>query len=298
MKLDLITMGHIVYDIRCYVEEFPHPDKTTFMYTTIKTSGGGSAANVAVDASVLGLKSGLIGNVGSDEHGAILLQDLRKSRVDISRVNVCEGESGVSIVLVNRKAEVEVVEMIGVNEPLKEVDIDYIESAKFLHLTGTSLNALKKASSAGAKSGLTVSFDPGRSKSHLGLRKLESIIKKCDYLILNRHELARLTKIKEPHEAAKKIARRYELTCIVKGGARPVIVEGKDSLEMAPFNVKARDTIGAGDAFTAGFITALKERKKLERALKFANAAAAAKVMHLGAQSLPKRSEIKRLFRV
>jgi len=297
--LDIITLGHIIYDIRCYVENFPRPDKTSFMQTSIQTGGGGSAANVAADAVLLGHRAGVIGNVGSDREGAFLLQDLLQSGVDISHVRVLRGKSGMSIVIVDKNADVEVVEMLGVSEPIGDVDLDYIAQAKFLHMTGCNIDALAEGSKA-ARRGVVVSFDPGRGKAHLGEKKLSPILRNTDYLFVNRHELSAITGLNDARKAGRGLAKKYRLTALIKCGADPVVVvePGGGISEAEQYDIKPVDTIGAGDAFAAGVLCALAEGKKLERAVHLGNAVAAAKILHRGARLLTKREEIERKFKL
>ena len=61
MYFDMVCLGHIIYDIRCYVDDFPLPDKLTKMMGRLKHGGGGSASNAAINASKLGLKTSIIG---------------------------------------------------------------------------------------------------------------------------------------------------------------------------------------------------------------------------------------------
>ena len=76
-----------------------------------------------------------------------------------------------------------------------------------------------------------------------------------------------------------------------KGGT--VIAEAK------PPTVKAVDTVGAGDAFTAALTVALVERQAPAAALRFACAAGAAAATCAGAQpSLPTREEVEKLLRL
>jgi ribokinase len=57
--------------------------------------------------------------------------------------------------------------------------------------------------------------------------------------------------------------------------------------------VEVRDTTAAGDTFNAALAVALAEGQPTERALRFANAAAAISVTRLGAQaSAPTRAEV------
>ena len=57
--------------------------------------------------------------------------------------------------------------------------------------------------------------------------------------------------------------------------------------------VKAMDTTGAGDSFTAGLITALLENKGLEEAVEFANLVASISVTRMGARTTPHRHETR-----
>jgi len=296
--VEVVAIGHILYDIRCYVDDFPKPDKTSLIESSIKGGGGGSAANVAVNLKMLGHGSAFIGNVGTDRYGKYLIHDLHRHGVDTRGVSVVSGETGVSIVLINKKAEVEVIQMLGVSEPVKGIDADLIRGAKALHMTSCDPESLKRAGSIARKHGLLVSFDPGRSTSRLGWRRLAPRLNYSDYLIVNRRELANLTGIPDTLKAARRISRDFELTCIIKAGKDPVMVEGRESFSARPFRVKAIDTIGAGDAFSAGLLAGLLEGKSLRQSIRFANAAAADKVMRRGARSHITRAEITRRFGV
>ena len=181
--MDLVTIGHIIFDTRCYVKKFPERDKTSIMTDTkIYTSAGGCACNSAIVASRMGLKAGIIGNIGTDERGMFLLRELHTSRVDTNGVNIVRGDSGLAIVIVDANGSVEVIEAVGVADSIKRVNKTYIKSAKFLHMAGTNLDALVKASTVARKAGLQVSFDPGRSKSRVGHRTLARILKNKGFL--------------------------------------------------------------------------------------------------------------------
>ncbi|VVC03542.1 putative sugar kinase [Candidatus Burarchaeum australiense] len=296
--VEVATIGHVLYDIRCYVDEFPKPDKTSFIQSSIRGGGGGSAANVAASLKLLGHDSAFIGNVGTDRHGKYLIHDLHRHGVDTRGVNIVSGDTGVSIVLVNKRAEVEVVQMLGVSEPIKGIDENIIREAKALHMTSCNVDALLKAGAVARKAGLLITFDPGRSISRLGTKRLAQVLKYSDYLIVNRHELAHLTGMNDTVKAARKVAKAFDVTCVIKAGKEPVIVEGRSSFTSPPFKVKPVDTIGAGDAFCSGLLAGMLEGETLENSVRLANAVAAAKVMLRGARPHLKREEIEEKFGV
>jgi len=299
MQPDIVTVGHCVYDIRNYVQEFPDPDATAVMRMHPKVGTGGSATNVAHNLSKLGFSTGVITNVGNDRHGKFLLSDMEKSGIDTSQVRIFRGASGLSVIIIDANAEVRVIEDLGVADRRRAIDPDYIRRAKFLHMSGCSLSLLESASKIAHSAGIPISFDPGRAASRLGERKLSSILKRCEYLIINRKELFSIAGSRE-ESAASELAKKYDLICVIKQGGREIIVKTKEasSFSVEPFHVKPVDTLGAGDAFCAGFIAGVNEKKSLYEAVRFANAVAAAKVLRKGAQSLPSRRFITSKFKV
>jgi len=299
MQPQIVTIGHAVYDIRNYVEAFPEPDRTAVMRMHPKVSGGGSAANVAVNLTKLGFPSGVIANIGNDRHGKSVLTDLGRFGVDTAQLKVFRGMTGLSVIIIDSQAEVRVIEDFGVADRRRAIDPDYIRRAKFLHMSGCALHLLDSASKIANKAGIPISFDPGRAASRLGERKLAKIFKRCDFLIINRKELFSITGSRD-ESAASELARKYNLVCVIKQGGREIIVKtkGASSFTVEPFRVKPVDTLGAGDAFCAGFIAGICERKSLYEAVRFANATAAAKVLRKGAQSLPSRRFIAKKFKV
>jgi len=301
---DLICIGHLVFDIRAYVKEFPVPDKTTFTLGNMQAGGGGSANNVAVQARKLGMDVGIVGRVGFDDNGRYLFDNLFKNNVDASGLKIDPFKpTGMSIVIVKETGEVEIVEMVGANEPLypEEVNEYYISNTKWLHMTGTSIDALEKASEIAKKSGAKVSFDPGRAKSHLGYRIMENVFKNVDYVIVNRKEakdLLGLPKDKDINDVCAMLPEYIgrKKTYILKGGKEEIfVISEKGRFSIPTYKVDVVDTVGGGDSFAGGLIYALSKGLELRSAVEFANRTAAIKVTRLGAQSGPTIEEINRI---
>ena len=296
MRFDLVCLGHVLYDIRCYVDSFPLPDKLSIMAGRLKHSGGGSAANVAVNSTKLGLKTGMIGKVGFDEYGWFVVQNFRNCEVNTDHILVdFKNPTGVSLILVNGQGVPEFIQMIGASEPVlpEEIQAEYIQKARHLHMSGINLEALKQASKIARDSGVTVSLDSGRKKSELGLRKLKPILKNVDTLIINRHE-AKILSGFEDHAKILDVARSLrkkigkDKTYVIKGGKENIVVLSPNGDFLVPsFKVAVKDTIGAGDAFDAGFLAAMLRGKTLEDAAVYGAACGSLKCTREGAQSAP-----------
>jgi ribokinase len=302
MKFDLVCLGHVLYDIRCYVDSFPLPDKLSIMEGRLKHSGGGSAANVAVNSTKLGLKTGMIGKVGFDEYGWFVVQNFRNFEVNTDHILVdFKNPTGVSLIMVNEEGVPEFIQMIGASEPIlpEEIQAEYIQKAQHLHMSGLNLEALKQASKIARDSGVPVSLDSGRKKSELGLKRLKPILKNVDTLIINRHEAKVLLGLEEQAKVldiAKRLRKKIgeDKTYMIKGGKENIVVLSPNGdFLVPPFKVEVKDTIGAGDAFDAGFLAAMLRGKTLEDAAVYGAACGSLKCTREGAQSAPDKPALE-----
>ncbi|MEM3832335.1 MAG: carbohydrate kinase family protein [Thermoprotei archaeon] len=296
---EVVTVGHILMDIQISVDDFAQPDREGVV-RSIKYGGGGSAANVAVGTSRLGIRSGYIGKVGMDSFGSTLLEEIRRDGVDVSRVKIdFDGSTGFTIIIVNKDGQVVMYGFEGVSDKLMpdELDVQYIGSAEHLHITGLRLSTAVKAAKVAKKAGVVVSFDPGRLVSMIGMEKLKPLLRLCDILLLNSFEAGSLTNTSDPREAAI-ILNKVVPVVIVKMGDKGVYVKnGDNEFSIPAHKVKVVDTTGAGDAFSAGFITGLLEGKDLRDSVSFANAVAALKITKMGARALPTRREVEQFIK-
>lgn len=296
MKPEVVGFGHILYDMRCYVDRFPKPDKTSFIRGRIKGSVGGSATNVICNLAKLGRKPALLGKIGFDSHGEAIMKYFRSLGVDSSGVRIdSRAPTGLSIVVVDQKGQPAVVEMLGANDRFLPKDIDFspIDSAKLVHLTGAPLRSLELVSARAKAARAVVTFDPGRSISRLGCRKLGRVLANTDLLIINRKEAAELGGLAR---LAKTLPTK---TIVVKGGSKPtVIYDPLDSafVEVGVIPIKVKDTIGSGDAFSAGLIARLLEGNSVWEAVAYGNACGALKATREGADGLPHRKEVDRFY--
>jgi sugar/nucleoside kinase (ribokinase family) len=295
----IVCVGHLVYDIRDYVEKMPELDKTVFMYRPPEIGPGGSATNVALNCIKLGHNACLIANVGEDQHGKFLLKELKSKGLDIEEVKIIKGgRTGLSVILIDRTGEVMVIEDKGCIEDYREFSAKKIIQSNWLHMTGTSIKWLEKTSFIAFKNNIPISFDPGRAAARFGVEKLAKILERVDILILNKKELLALTG-SASEVAAKDLSKEFNCIVVLKKGSEPVFVCGLEQktyyvdLFKVPYVV---DTLGAGDAFAAGLICSRLEGRSLYESVKMANAAAAAKIMHAGAQGMPKKKTILEHF--
>jgi ribokinase len=90
----------------------------------------------------------------------------------------------------------------------------------------------------------------------------------------------------------KKIGK--DKTYVIKGGKENIIVYSPNGDFVVPsFKVAVKDTIGAGDAFDAGFLAAFLRVKSLEDAAVYGAACGSLKCTKEGAQSAPDKSTLE-----
>jgi 2-dehydro-3-deoxygluconokinase len=123
---------------------------------------------------------------------------------------------------------------------------------------------------------------------------LRDLAERCDLVIAGEDEAALLCG--EPDAAV--LAERFGVEAVVTHGERGAAgCRGGEAVDVPGIAVAAVDVVGAGDAFTAGYLDALLDGASLSDALRRANACGAVAVSAVGdATGLPTRAELERVL--
>jgi len=298
--MDVISLGAVNIDLIARVDKFPNPDEETVIRSWDMV-GGGSAANVACGISRLGLTSGFVGNVGGDYFGEVLKDGLKRERVDISRLKVCDGSSGSVIAIVSESGERILLAYPGANGKLSHINIDknYIKAARYIFLSSVegkeAIPAMELASQYAEESGVKVFFDPGYIFVEKGLKRLAKILNRATVVKFNEPEIKELTKREELVAASETIAEygpRIVLTTLGEKGC--FLYSGSVKKSIGSYKeFKPVDKTGAGDAFSCGFIFGDLRNWDLEKSAKFANLIGSISITRIGARSVPYLEELK-----
>lgn len=300
--IDLLCIGHALVDIRFLVNKFPQPDEEARILDE-KRGVGGSAANVAIGARRLGLQTGLIAKIGLDSFGRIIVDELMSEGVDISGLRISTTlPTGYSIVVRDSEGKILIYGFKGASEDLsiRDIDMELLWNTRYVHIASlrpdTTLEILKLLKS---KKRPIVSWDPGRVLSLSGLSKLKPIISLVDIVSVNRKEIFYITGENNYAKAAEELRSLGPKIVIVKRGNEGVyLVSDSVRVDIPAFQPeKVTDTTGAGDAFMAGFYSALKRGYDLEESVKYAALVASIKVSRLGSHEVPKHEEVIRIAR-
>ncbi|MEO3993874.1 MAG: carbohydrate kinase family protein [Desulfurococcaceae archaeon TW002] len=300
--IDLLCVGHALVDIRFLVDKFPQPDEEARILDE-KRSVGGSAANVAIGARRLGLQTGLIAKVGLDSFGRMIVDELMSEGVDISGVKISTTlPTGFSVVVRDSEGRILIYGFKGASEDLgiKDVDKELLLGARYVHIASlrpdTTLGILKLLENGNKP---VVSWDPGRVLALSGLSKLKPIISQVDIVSVNKREAFYITGESDYVRAAEELRRLGPKIVIIKKGSEGVyLVSDSVTVDMPAFPPeKIVDTTGAGDAFMAGFYSALRRDYDLEEAVRYAVVVASIKVSRLGSHEVPRHEEVIRVIK-
>jgi len=119
----IVVVGSLNADLTIYCERLPLPGETVHG-NGFAVNPGGKSANQAVSASKLGGTVSLIGAVGDDSNGAMLLASTEGAGVDVSRVRrSADVATGVAVIAVDAYGENNIIISAGANGTLAPADV-------------------------------------------------------------------------------------------------------------------------------------------------------------------------------
>lgn len=301
---EILVIGSLNIDLVVRTPRFPRPGETV-SGQDLKTIPGGKGANQAAASAKQGIPTAMIGRVGEDPYGRLLLSSLSDLEVDVSRVTKDpEASTGSAVILVNEEGENCIVLSPGANGRVSEEDLHQagalFQQARILLLQlEIPYRAVKQAAELGKEHGLQVILNPAPA------REVDpDLLSHVDLLVPNQTELGLISGLKissraSLEEASRKVLQQGVKTLVVTLGEQGALIARNDDMRLVPgIQVDAVDTTGAGDAFIGGLAAALVQDFSLLEAVRLANCAGALAATKFGAQtSLPAGSEVKKLYR-
>ena len=284
-KRDLLAIGHAALDYIIQVKEFPQPNSSTAI-KNMYTFYGGAAANVAVVGSSLGLKTSLVSAVGGDFQGSDYQKQLQKNDIDTQDMIVVEEDkTPTAFVLTDENHDQIFYFYWGAATKFKESEPpqNAIKSVRAVHLaTGDPQFNLKCGKLARSEDKL-ISFDPGQDLHMYSRQDLERVLKLCDILFGNHHEIERILKIINMDIDS---LREYGPSIVVKtAGKEGSFIYSQEETKVEALVREPIDPTGAGDSYRAGFLKAYLQGESLEKCGKFASAVASFVVEAEGCQT-------------
>ena len=300
--LDVLTVGESMVSFRS--------SGPLAMGGPLTTHLAGAESNVAIGLSRLGHAAAWVGRVGGDEFGALVLRQLRAEGVDVRpAVRDAARQPGLMF-LEQRTSGVTRVDYRRAGSAGSALCIDDLRAAvadtpSVLHLTGitpalsqAAAVAVQWAAESCAAAGAFVSLDVNH-RALLWSREaaraaLSALVATATLVIASEDELDLVTCGDSEDAAAEALLHRGVQQVVVKrgvAGASAWTTEGRVDVPAVP--VTAVDVIGAGDAFTAGYLSAHLDGAPVGERLRRGAILGAFSVAGRGDwESLPRRDEL------
>jgi 2-dehydro-3-deoxygluconokinase len=251
---------------------------------------GGSESNVAIGVRRLGLPATWIGRIGDDPAGALILRELRAE--DVEAITTLDpAPTGLMIRWrpAVQRGRVEYYRRGGAGAHLCKADIpdELIARAAAFHYSGITLAlgdepaaAVAQTAAVAREAGVPVSFDVNFRRAlwseEQAAPALTAAVCGADVVFAGLEEAAIVTGVSDPLEAALALEMLGPRQVLIKLGGDGCLarIDGA-SYEVPAPQVTVLDTVGAGDAFAAGYLAELIGAAEPARRLATAVAAGA-----------------------
>lgn len=253
----------------------------------------GNASNASVSFARLGLTSGLVANVGNDQHGRDIIRTLEKNDVDTRFVHINPGKLSNYHYVLWYKEERTIL--------IKHEEYDYhwprfrvIDLPRWIYFSSISKNAMEYHDQLSAwlerHPTIKLAFQPGTFQIDAGTKRLTKMYARTELLALNREEAVEVSGgnyddihdlINKLHELGPKIV------VISDGHAGAYASDGVNRYKMPiyPDPAPPFERTGAGDAFTSTFVAAIMKGADIQGALLWAPINSMSVVQKVGAQA-------------
>ena len=312
---DVIALGELLID-------FAQKSIDEAGYPTLAAQPGGAPGNFLAALNKYGCKTAIIGKVGDDVFGRLLLKTLGEAGIETKGL-VVDPEQFTTMAFVSLDAtgnrDFSFARKPGADTRLtpEEVDESLIAKAKVFHFGTLSLtdepaaSATRKAIELAKKHGLLISLDPNLRKplwrrDEEARAAVEWSLRQADIVKISDEEIAWLWGL-SPEEGAQKLLNEYGVSLVyaTKGPKGSHAATRNVTVTVpSPTGIHVLDTTGAGDIFGGSAMSQFLRYNKaadelteeeLTRIVRFACTAASLSTQkHGGITSVPDLSDVEK----
>jgi ribokinase len=246
--VNLTTVGDVMVDV--VSERLPAAGERA--HGSVRLRAGGSAVNAALTAAELGAGSRVVGRIGRDAAGELVISTLQARGIDAHLGRDDELPTGTAVALQDA-----VVADRGANARFAPTDVPDPLLGDALLVSGFAL--FQDGSREGARAALD-RFEGAWSAVDLaspGLAANASLgVHRANVVFATAEEAAAATGF-GLEDAARELAHHFDIVCIKLGSEGALAVRGDQLDHAAVEPVKRVSPFGAGDAFAATFLVGL-----------------------------------------
>ncbi len=268
------------------IDEGFRSSNVVFTEAPPRLSMGGNGGNSAYVSAALGMRTALFSAVGNDTFGKTLMAWLEARGVYLDGVTRSDTHATSTSTIFSSDAARQVVfHHLGASALIRPEDVPekLLAEARVLLATSYSLvpglrsggfvKALRRTEDAGGITALDIGPAIGKPVT---LDEVLSLLPHTHYLLSNTHEICTLTGTEHWEDAAEGLLIAGAQNLIIKRGKDGASLRATDAGADVPgFDVAVNISVGAGDAFNAGFLCGVQQGQTPEQAIRFGNAVAA-----------------------
>ena len=295
MRYDVSVIGLFTLDILGRpITRIPDGGNVDFI-EEIRMTVAGTAGGTVVDTGKLGLRSLAVGAVGDDEKADWIILTLAMRRVDTSAMQRIKNvPTSATILNIRPNGERPALHVRGASDYLDVPPsmYDQVFDASIVHLGGTGL--LKKLDGPASilllqeakRRGCIVTFDLIAANADTA-KIVKPLLPYIDYFMPSIEEAKDLSGQLTAEDCAQYFIDLGASCCVFTLGGDGAYYAHKNGerLVSPDYDIKIVDTTGCGDAFDAGYITALHHKMDVETSMRFAQTAAGLVATGLGSDA-------------
>jgi len=295
MKKKVVGLGEVLWDVL--------PERKCL---------GGAPANFSYIATLMGDEGIVASRVGEDSLGVEALCRMRELGLTIDHVqkdrnhatgtvNVELDSAGLARYQIAHPAAWDFLEWTAEWRGLA-AQADAVCFGSLAQRDEESRSTIRRFVEAAAPTAVVI-FDANLRQSYYSREVLAESMSLADIVKLNDEELPKvMTSHGISHENEQASAQwllgtyQLEMVCITRGGRGSLLLRGGEASEHSGFRVRVADTVGSGDAFTAGLMHQYMQGAPLDRMNEVANRMGAWVASKVGATPTLKGDSLKELL--
>jgi 2-dehydro-3-deoxygluconokinase len=276
---------------------------------------GGAESNVAIGVARLEGSAVWIGRVGADPIGELIVRELRAERVE--SVAIVDDEAATALMLKERPrpgaSQVTYYRRFQAGSRLCPADIPrgVVERGRILHVTGITAAlgespqaAVHTAIDHAKRAGRAVSFDVNHRSSlwvdaSEAVNAYRALAQRADIVFAGEDEAALVTGENDSQRQLNELLALGAKQVVIKRGALGAAAASDGGAHhQAAYQIPVVDTVGAGDAFVAGWLAEMARGADIRTCLNTASLCGALACTSLGDwEATPTRRDLAQLMR-
>ncbi|USX25245.1 carbohydrate kinase family protein [Oxalobacteraceae bacterium OTU3CINTB1] len=299
-RFDLLAFGDPNIDLAFTVERAPTADQKV-LGRRLPPFAGGTVANVACAASLLGRPTMAYGRIAGDAEGAFLGREFERFGVALDHVRVVPGvTSPTALILIEASGEKALVYSPMPGPTLhEETCAAALAQCRLLYAMPYNLPEFERLHHLARAAGVPLAIDIEAAMVAC-LNELHRLLSMADLVFMNDSTYRTVIGAEPDAAGMAGLLSHGPRMLVVTCGTRGAMLSARDpelAIAQQAFPARVVDATGAGDSFNGAFLAALLEGQAPAKALRYACAAGSIAVTATGARSaLPTHAQIQALL--